>query len=370
MTPHSLFLKSFCLTVLVLAPLIILINGIMDPYGILGSFQADWLNRQKPQAEHHQRLVQAIEISKIKPKVLFMGSSRTRAAMRPENLQPYTDEKVFNLGLSAVTVEEIYAYLEHAIFHQPEIKEVIIDLDLFMFNRNRKLNIEFDPNRLKKTGIILDDYVGSLFTFSTLTNSFLTFKHNFIQYLFPKKIHLNESRLFPTPKDWNFIKDIAIAHAWFGKYEIDPKQVAFYANIAKVCHEKKIALKIYFSPAQDIYWETIFQKKLWPIFEDLKRDLCHIHPFFDFSGYNLVTARKCEQPGEPLYTDCSHYTPLVGQWILAKLYHDQHLNNVPAFGHWMTSDKIEENLEQMRGEREEWAKIHRPLIESISQIIK
>lgn len=361
MTPYSHFLKTFCLTVILLAPLIILINAVIDPYGIFGAPQAGWLNRQKPQAEHHQRLVQAIEVSKTKPKFLLMGSSRTRAAMQQEDLQPYTAEKVFNLGLSAVTIEEIHAYLEHALFHQPEIKEVIIDLDLFMFNQNRKLNIEFDPHRLKQTGIILDDYIGSLFTFSTLANSFLTLKHNLAGYYFPK-----EPIAIDPQADWNFIKDIAIAHAWFGKYETDPKQIEFYARIVRLCQEKGISLKIYFSPARDLYWETIYQKQLWPVFENLKRDLCQIHPFFDFSGYNSVTTRECEQPGQPLYSDCSHYTPLVGRWILARVYNKK----MGVFGHWTTPDKVEENLEKLRMEREVWAQKNHGTIESIMQIIQ
>lgn len=369
MAPYSHFLKTFSITVLLLGSLIVLINAGMDPYGILGAPQTGWLNRQKPQAEHHQRLIQAIEISKTKPKVLFMGSSRTRAGMRPESLQPYTVEKAFNLGLSAVTIEEIHAYLEHALFHQPEIQEVLIDLDLFMFNRNRKLNIEFDPNRLKKSGLILDDYIGSLFTFSTLTNSFLTLKHNLGDYFFQKEPIATDVKSGPSPEDWHFIKDIALAHAWFGKFELDPRQLAFYAKIVQLCQENKISLRIYFSPAQDLYWETIYQKKLWPVFENLKRDLCQIHPFFDFSGYSEVTTRQCEQAGKPLYTDCSHYTPLVGRWILARLYRDDQTENMPAFGHWTAPENVEKNLEQLRLEREEWAKKNPAVIESIKQII-
>ncbi|MCE2983043.1 MAG: hypothetical protein LW832_05700 [Parachlamydia sp.] len=356
---HHYFIKSFVCTVLVLASLVLIINWGIDPYGILETPTREGINSEKPQAEHHQRLVQAVNLIKQRPHILFMGSSRTRAGLLPEQIVPYLGREGYNLGLAAVTVEELHAYLQHAYTLQPALKEVIIDLDPFMFNRNRKINVQFDPKRLNQDKIIWDDYVGALFTYDSLVNSLATIKHNASKQFFPPLSQPPYQSL--NPDDWHFLRDISIAHAWFGKYEVDPLQVEHYKGIVQFCKERNIGLKMYFSPAQAYYWEVIFAKNLWPVFEQLKTRLAGIHPFMDFSGYNEMTT--CGS----FYTDCSHYTPAAGEIILARLYASP---EEQGLGFLMTADKVEGHLVKIQEERRQWLESNQEVSSRIHQLIR
>ncbi|WP_068469503.1 hypothetical protein [Candidatus Protochlamydia phocaeensis] len=371
MNEHSHYrhfiLTFFCLLGVAI-PLIIAFNWAIDPYGIFNSPQLNGLNTHKPQAEQHVRLIKALEVEKAKPKVILLGSSRTRAGMHGEDLKDLTPYPALNVGLPAATIEELYAYLEHALYNQPDLKEVIMDVDLFMFNRNRKINPEYDSKRLKTNSMILDDYIGSLFTAHALKNSFLTLAENVQRQYWPfqegKEIALNSHEI--NEEDKRFLKDILISHEWYGKFEMDSKQVESFAQIVQKCQNSGVQLKVYFPPAQAVYWEAIYQKGLGPSLENLKMTLCQIHPFYDFSGYNPVTMQQCQQISGPLYLDCSHFTRPVGQMILTKLY-DRPVE-IDHFGILVTPKTIASHLNQMRQEREAWIATHRDQASYIAEL--
>lgn len=363
------FIRTFFLASSVLCTFVIVLNYLLDPYAIFSTPVHPWLNEKKPQAENQLRLIKAIAIMKRQPKVLLAGSSGVHVGMGALDGKEFGLSEVCNMGLPGATVEELLGYFEHALFNQAEVETLILGLDFFMFNRHRKLNIEYDPKRMKRYLMPLEDYLATLFSMHALKNSVLTLAANHpLGNLLARK-EKEAAKSVPgilNEEERNFLRDIMIAREWYGKFEIDPFQLSCYAKIVSLCQEKKIDLKIFFAPAQAVYWEAINLKGLWPQLEELKVHLSRLHPLLDFSGYNSIASRSFETEELPLFSDCSHYTPIVGRLILSKIY------GIPIpyadFGRKLTPETVQCNLEAMRKEQEEWRQLHPQLAEAVRNL--
>ncbi len=82
-----------------------------------------------------------------------------------------------------------------------------------------------------------------------------------------------------------------------------------------------------------------------------------IAPVWSFSGYNSITTEPISENLKN-YIDPSHYRSEVGDLVLNRIleYNDE---KVPDdFGVLLTPENIESHIEQVRSDREAWAKKH------------
>jgi hypothetical protein len=74
---------------------------------------------------------------------------------------------------------------------------------------------------------------------------------------------------------------------------------------------------------------------------DFIRQLADIWPFWDFSGYNSVTA------DDRNYYEWSHYRVTVAKYILARVFNDPSVAVPDDFGVFVTKDNIEAHLSEL-----------------------
>ena len=338
------------LTISLIFGLIGLFNLVIDPYGIFNMPRLFGINQAKVEKIKSGRLFKATDIIHIKPKAIFLGSSRAEYGLEPthpalQNLQPS-----YNTALGAATPYELQYYLEHAIVNQPQLKLVIIGLDEFMFNEFNTEGANFSRNRLRKKYLTIQDILNSTFSLKAAQASFdnIQYSSQYPEYESYTKFGRLNLRLIDRDNNatlYRFNKSIETYFNTFDEYKISYKYLSNIQNIINICKQNNIKLYFFISPSHATRYEIIYTAKHWKMYEQVKRELVKITPIWDFSGYSMEN-----------YIDDSHYLKHIGDLVINRILSYQ-TDKVPNdFGVLLTPKNIENHLIKMRKNREIWSK--------------
>lgn len=332
-----------------------LFNAAADPYSVFNSPTISGFNQTKPERHDHERLFKAAEITRVKPRTIFLGTSRTRSGLNPTHPALQTHQPVYNLAIAGANMYEVRRYFQHALTNQPTLKKVIIGIDFFSFNGGKQNTIDFSEDRLEKTNITLKDALNVTLSVDALQSSINTVFSN-ARRSKAGVPYLNGMGIIPFPTS-------PVALASFTSFlERDPyvlSQDAFdnFQYIVKACQESNIELIVFISPTHVTELENVRVAGNWSLLEQWKRQVVKIAPVWDFSGYNSITTELyTDKQVMKNYVDSSHYTREVGNLILDRLL-NYDLPKVPFdFGVLITPANVESHLTQINLDREIWAK--------------
>lgn len=333
-------------------------NFVIDPYDIFPSPDIA-INQAKPLKDNNDRLFKAIDVINLKPKTVFIGSSRTKQGLDPSHPALDSLQPAYNLGLNGPNFYEQLRYLEHAIANQEDIQQVVVGVDFFAFNSSLGNQPTFSEQRLEKQRMILQDFLNSTLSTSALTASQETISDNLNQ---PKqegdygKNGFMPNR-FLAKKDeveWRFEQGIKLYFSLHSDYQLSAEYFAAFEKLVALTKENNIDLQVFISPSHATQWEAIRATGRWQAFEDWKRDLAKVTPVWDFSGYNSITTEPLSSEIQN-YADNSHYTKPIGDLILNRIFAYQE-NQVPDdFGVLITPENIETHLAKIRSDRQVWS---------------
>jgi hypothetical protein len=343
---------NLLLVVSLVSPLLLIggVNISIDPYGFYNSATFNKINRKKPERDNYSRLYKAMDLKRKKPSILLMGSSRTEEGLEADSNFFANKESVYNLGLQAVTPYEMLRYFEYALKQQPEIKQVIIGVDFFMFNQYLEPPADFDESRLK-TNFPTRDILNTSLSFDAFASSYRTLDINF-----NNKAHSNiESDSKTTEKFKFWLKAFLSRPELYGRYKLASDRLNYLHKIIEICRQKKIKIEIFISPIHATESKAIELAGLWFVYEQWKRDLVRVYPVWDFANYNSVTI---ESVGDNMkyYIDSSHYNKKTGNLILGRLFRDSKQNIPQDFGVLISPQNIESHLEKTRKDSQIWSK--------------
>lgn len=335
-----------------------LFNVAIDPYGVFNSREIVGINQAKPEKLKNMRLFKAVDITRIKPVTVFIGSSRTEYGLEPKHSALIDSQPAYNLGLGAATPYEMFHYLQHAIANQPKIQLVVIGLDEFMFNALSVEGTGFSKTRLEKKHLTIQDLINTTFSFTALTASRKTLEYS-QKYPYYKS-YSPEGRLNLRPIDRNggateyrFANNISVYFRVYPEYKISQRYLSYLAKIINLCQEKKIETKVFISPSHAARWEIIHAARHWQTYEQLKRELVKLTPIWDFSGYNSITTETISNNMKN-YIDDSHYRKEIGDLVLNRLLSYQEEKVPDDFGILLTVNNIETHLAKIRADRQLW----------------
>lgn len=370
--PHRSFVLFFLKLVLSVILLIIAFNIFVDPWDVFNSVKTPF-NAYKIEPSSQERFFKSAKIKEYQPSVILLGSSRVMVGINPEDVRPYLkeEETVYNGAFSGANMDEIAAYFDHALYHQPKLKKVILGLDFFNFSKNVRSPEDFSINRLQTPFFHLRDLFLITLHKSALISSYRTIRENLKEHplrafksngQYTEEFITSSHNFILSKGVYSYLKSIIAPKGPYGGYEACPKRVASFRYIVQTCREKGIELHVFICPSQAIYWETLFQGGCWPAIEALKRELCSIHSIWDFSGYNAVTTGEKETTETRFYFECSHFTPYIGKEILAHLFGGQ---PTLSFGKLLTPSTVDAVLQQIKGDRLEWLKGQKILLKML-----
>lgn len=348
-------------------------NFVVDPFGITNSPIFSDFNELKIEKFNNVRLFKAIDVIRIKPRTLLLGSSRSDLGLDP-NHPALAHQAPYNLGLVGPNMYEVRRYFDHALANQPKLKTVVIGLDFFMFNDYLKNKPDFDEKRLNQTSLTLKDSINAIFSISALeaskgtiqssiqSDAYFLYHSNGLRYVYENKPDESLKNKFEKMIE-GFLED----DSYYGKYRLSQNYLNDFRHIVETCKKKNIELKVFISPRHITHSEAIKQAGLWSDFENWKREIVKMATVWDFSGYNSITTEPISDQMKN-YWDSSHYRKEVGDLILNRIFKVQEKTVPNDFGVLLTSDNIELQLATKRVDHAVWARQNLHLVKFVQEI--
>lgn len=360
MKKYLKFNSIFAATLIGSSLLVALFNATIDAYGVVKSPVIQDVNELKPEKDSHVRLFKAVDITRIRPKTIFLGTSRTEIGLDPAHPAIASDDRpVYNAALPGSNMYETRRYFEHALSNQPNLKQVVIGLDFFMFNQFNRNKPGFSDSRLGAHQLTIRDALDTKFSLDAVDSSVRTIVGNLKNaedsdyYPDGRREKLVSSRSSLPDK---FRKSLItyLQEPTFGKrFKLSKKYMDDLRSIVQTCNQRGIKLVLFISPSHATQWEVIQATGDWAAFEQWKRELTQIAPVWDFSGYNSITTEPISNRMQ-YYVDSSHYHRQTGDRVLNRLLHFDEQRVPKDFGVLLTPHTVDAHLRKIRADRTAW----------------
>lgn len=330
---HKIYLLFSLLFTFTLFLCGIAVRYVIDPVGVNNKFDLG-LYKDVALAYRTQKFV---ELNEVKPNTLMLGGSRVHY-LQPNDVQKYTNDKVYNMGLSYATLEEQYFFLKYST-ENFEIKNVVMGLNLYPFSEKLEENTNSDFNK-------------NLFKYGF--NFYYQIKHYLEIPLF-KYLKYAYTNTFTEP----FYKDGAItpyhqsvvlnsgtweerqANSYNGyveKYknylEWGESNLEYFKKIVQLCQEKNINLKVFTTAVHVSQLHILEDLDKMDIYYQWKKELAKIVAYWDFMYENSVTQN------DDNFIDTSHIKQELGYLYFAKLFEDNEVEIPEDFGIYMSEENI------------------------------
>lgn len=354
---HYKFTQIFFISLFSSLGFILLLGILIDPFDIYHAPTIKGFNENKVARENQLRLVIALALGEQKPKAIIIGSSRTKNGINPEDVEKETGTVFFNSSLHGANFDEIYEYFLYALKIQPQLKSVIIGIDLFAFNKNRPPVDSSYTKRLQNNRNRIENLIETIFSWTALKSEWITFFANISSTQFFESVPENfQIKYTPTQGildmgELKYLKFMLANEHNYKDYAIGEDKIEKFRNLVSICKTSGIDLRVFICPLRALYWEFYYQNGLWPSVEQLKKELCESHPIWDFSGFTPLTAETMDSHGEPLYIECSHFTPCAGRMLLKQMYEGPENSEL---GCLLTPETLNTHLAQILDDRQKW----------------
>jgi hypothetical protein len=376
------FFANWSITVIGLAILIALFDGLIDPYLVFGMPRAIGINARKPAADTQQYLMKAYDVTRAEPLTLLLGSSRIEVGIDTRNpAWPAQDRPIYNLGLSNGTAFVAYRYLQH-VTAQRHVSLVLLGIEFSDFipaatpkppEFEARLNVkrdgsENDSQRRQHLG----DVLTATLSLDALVDSAETVLGN-----------LTGDSSDIVAGDWNFrffrhITDESGSYpmmAWsdstfsffYRRGQVDLRPMEDLRAILELCQKNGIRVIAFINPSHADELELFDLSGRWPALEDWKRTLVSLFaPYearrttpvelWDFCGYDTYSSEPVRKSLRPLqwFWNTSHYTRALGTVVLGQILgtNDAHV------GMQINPANIEARLAQVREQRRRYRELH------------
>lgn len=367
------YFAHFLFAALLLSAAIAGFNWSVDPYAIY----RDHASTGVPLRVMNERIFKTVKLAHMPADVVFIGTSRTDIGIGRE--QPLLRGKhLANLATFGQPIYETRRLLELAL-QGDRHPTVVLGLDFFAFNAlfappSDYVEENYDPLRsttlLMSIGSLSDSYAKYRHPLTAGDNcchadgfriatdlAYLqgNYRNNFIA---SERMYLMEKYL-PFPQ-------CAFTFSLPGRdaqSSLDDLRAMF-----ALAQHQHVDMHLFISPAHARQWETLAAAGLWDKWEYWKKQLVSLNakeaeragqqplPLWDFSGYDTVSCEDLPDDGKHVmrgYTDSSHYTPAVGQRLVARLFGDS-----DDWGVKLYRSNIEAHLAQIRTARHRYRAMH------------
>ncbi|HET8700350.1 MAG TPA: hypothetical protein VFL97_01645 [Nitrococcus sp.] len=324
------FNRTLVISLAIFLTLVGLINLAVDPYRVWDFISLRHFNAAKPEADSMEEMFKPIAMTRIKPQVLFLGSSRVVFGLNPASPELSGLGSAYNLGLPGGNLHAIRRNFEHALYNDSHIRMVFLGLDFFTFSTANELPPpSYRDDRLNRHGISPHDAIITLFTMDALLASLQTIISNLrspdYQGYYPNGMFTAIDMRHQVEREGMPRRARLSLAMYLGKHHLGGfvlSQAAFteLSQIVALAHKHHVRLIVFINPVHAVLLEAIRATGNWNNYLHWRQRLAAITAYWDFSGYNPITT-------EPIaftmhyYWDISHYRAPVGDLILHCLLH-------------------------------------------------
>jgi hypothetical protein len=366
---------------LVLALLAIVggINGVVDPYGVWQVARVRGFNQAKSERRDYILLFKAVDVARLRPATIFLGSSRTAFGLDPHHRSFADQGTTYNLALYGGQPRLMRRYFEHALFNNPKLETVILGADFFVLSTKLEPPEGYSEARLDRTSIDWPDTINTLFSIDAFGASVRTVLSNLRDPDFEPVEPLGSLTAMDLRREAESEGMIrrfnSSLHRYlndetrFAGFEFSEEAFADFAAIVAACRARDIRLIVFVSPVHATLLEAIRQRGLWPSYLRWKQRLAEVTPFWDFSGFNRITTEPIEFEMRS-YWDASHYRKTVGDQILNRIFHID-VARVPAdFGAYVTVHTVDAHLAHLDRAARQWESANPTAVDFVAKRLR
>ncbi len=365
--------------VLALLALVGSVNGIVDPYGVWQVVRVPGFNQAKSERRDQILLFKAVDITRLRPATIFLGSSRAAFGLDPHHRAFADQGAVYNLALYGGQPLLMRRYFEHALFNNPNLKTVILGADFFVLSKKLEPPEGYSEARLNRASIDWADTTNTLFSIDAFVASVRTVASNLRDPDFEPVEPLGSLTAIDLRREAEsegmirrfnsslnrYLND----ETRFAGYEFSEEAFANFKAIVAVCRARNIQLFVFVSPVHATMLEAIRQRGLWPTYQQWKRRLAEATPYWDFSGFNRITT-------EPIafemrsYWDASHYRKTVGNMIFDRIFHFD-VERLPSdFGPYVTVYTVDAHLAHLDRAARQWESANPAAVDFVAKRLR
>lgn len=341
--------KAFIVTTLTITAVLfisgILVRYVIDPVGINKKFDIGLI---KDYGIAH-RTQKYVELGEFKPDTLMIGGSRVHY-MQPKDVNKYTGDRVYNLGLSYSTMEEQYYFLKYAA-ENLKIKNVVLGLNLYPFSEvlNESNGTDFDREVFEKG-----------FTFDKKIKHYLEI--SLFKYL--KYAYFNEytSDFYRDGAITPYGQTIASGKSWEDRYknsyngyikkytnylEYGDTNIEYLRKMVDICKKHNINLNVFMAAIHSDQINILNKINKMDFNYKLKKEIAKITPYWDFLYDNSVTSVNDN------FIDTSHIKNEFGPYYFARIFNDKNFKHIDDFGIYINSDNVDNHIEFLKKNSED-----------------
>ena len=302
----------------------IVIRYIIDPVGINNKVN---LGLYKDIALAY-RIQKFVELNEFKPNSIILGGSRAHY-LNPKDLEKYTHDKVYNLGLTYSTLEEQYHFLKYSIEHF-DIKNVVIALNLYPFSEKLEDNKSDFDETLFEDGFTIFKQIKHYLSLPLFKYLKYAYENEYTEAFYKDgAITAYHQSIVLKNNTWEARKKNSL-DGYYRKYENylewGDTQFEYYRKMVELCKENNINLKVFTTAIHVSQINILKDLNKLDIFNKWKDELAKIYPYYDFMTENSVTTNNNN------YIDTSHLKQEMGYLYFAKVFEDSSVNVAKDFG--------------------------------------
>ncbi|MEZ5494134.1 MAG: hypothetical protein R3E61_05975 [Pseudomonadales bacterium] len=379
---HRTYFSVLLMTLLVLVAAVVTMNALVDPLDVYRIVRKEGFNSVKSAYIPYARLAKPSQIARGQYDRLGIGSSRMLMGVPVNNAAWEKYGKGFNAGIQGADLMQIRNLFEHAVVVS-QVKSVLIDLDLFMFNawmpsgeypypvakldetprekflreRDTASLLLFSPGVAQASIETLrkQDKKKDKVMFDGTTNPEKE-RQQVLKDGYEVRFRQFEDRMVRT--GWSICKDNRYA---FERGATNKMQV--FRVILQMAKDHQVEVKFFIPPVHVRLLEVMQAAGLDPYADEMKRKLlaeisvvygsdAKNVALWDFSGYHRYAQEAVpQQQGVAMqwYLDASHFSQALGQKMLDVMFAAPHAEK--DFGVQLRAENIDTVLAAQRAEQ-------------------
>lgn len=368
------FIISFTIIIVLSA-----FNYILDPYGI---YQSKYFSFDKIAQTRKIKLVKAIQVKKIKPASIALGTSRAEIGYDPTH--NYFLKPSYNLATGGGTMYENMVYFKYAL-KQGNLKQVLLVADYRMFTSPKQKNIqEFETYFKENIKYTL------LLSIDAIKDALLTIKGGNRK----EEVSLDNGQEDPSngkkqnTKQGELFESIKLSEkTYYKRYktsyryrDTNKKSFPDFEEIVLLSYKNNIQLDIIFGPSHIRQWEALNYYLTYNKWLKWKKDIIlsvnkianeqnkKQFRIMDFSVYHKLTSEKIPKKKNTqmkYYWESNHYKNELGLIVLNRLIKKSKYKN---FGIELSLDNIDKHLEEQKINRHKFIDIDKYQLEVFGKI--
>jgi hypothetical protein len=383
-TPRS-FLRTWIVTLVGLALLVVALNLLVDPYDVFGTPRIRGISLLKPGPKNHALLAKTYQEARVHPVTILIGSSSTHIGTDAAAPQwPAPMRPVYNYGIPRgyATSTSLSTLREALTAGGVRYAVVALDFQNFFVPEQPSSGMTEDDRRYHtlpdgtpnpyRSLQVADDMFLSLATMGALIDSLKTIggqenpgllnlapngsstESDFVDAARSDGMH----DLFAQKDDFELDREQGLKTV-MARWQGELPNLDIVRNIVALARAHHVKLTLVLTPhhadALEVYW----REGLWPRVEQLKVELAAIAAqgeddvaFWDFMDYSGFSTEAIPAAGDRhtqthWFWEPTHFKKQLGAIMIQRMFGE----GAPEFGARLTPENVADRNAQVRSQR-------------------